>query len=178
MKFLLKKGTQFAGTWGSRLEHILSCGAAFKDATVLDVGCNMGIVGYEVCKQGPAFYHGVEKLYLHSFVAEAIFLGVDTESRIDRFNVASSRKRSEKLKQKYDIVLYLAVHQHIRRIHGNRKALELAEDLFERCALDLVFRGPDIDSLKGIASKRGFSLKAEFPSGSHHPVCLFRRSRP
>ncbi|PCI41079.1 MAG: hypothetical protein COB46_05105, partial [Rhodospirillaceae bacterium] len=72
----------FKGTWTDRLHHLLHAGVDFKDKTILDVGCNMGIVGYEICKRKPAYYHGIERLPELAGVAGAIFLGVETPNTI------------------------------------------------------------------------------------------------
>ena len=73
----------------------------FQNATVLDVGCNIGIVGYEICKSEPSFYHGIERSLVHQFVAKMIFKGIDSKSKIDRFDIGKLKKREKYLNETY-----------------------------------------------------------------------------
>jgi 2-polyprenyl-3-methyl-5-hydroxy-6-metoxy-1,4-benzoquinol methylase len=166
---------KFAGTWATRLENLFEAGVGFGAKSVLDAGCNMGIVGYEICKQGPAFYQGVDILAGHVDVARAVFLGVPVESRFDAGDLTDMGVRQALLRPAYDVVLYLAVHHHIRRVAGDAAARAVASDLFARSSGHLIFRGPDLDDIRAIAAENGFEVAAAFPRGRHNPLCAFRR---
>lgn len=165
------KATQFKGGWPDRLRNLFDHNLPLIGASVLDVGCNMGIVGYEVCKHGVTDYHGIDVLPDHLDVARGIFMGVPCRSRIEALHLPTALDR---LDSAYDVILYLAVHQHIRKAQGAEKAAETARGLFRRTGT-LVFRGPDVEALKAIALEEGFEIAHETPQGELFPLLVFQR---
>ncbi|RWO63413.1 class I SAM-dependent methyltransferase [Mesorhizobium sp.] len=159
---------KFAGTWEDRLEGLFSCGVNYSDKTILDVGCNMGIVAYEISKHRPAYIHGIDILKPHIGVARSIFLGSDVESRFDAMNLGS-RKLPSVLRDRYDIVLLLAVYQHVRRGVGQEKADLIFTDIINR-AQTVVARVPDEEDtcLQSLIEGAGFTMshRSRSPRGS------------
>ena len=172
---MLNFGKSFQGYWDDRLAGLVDLKLPLQGAAVLDVGCNMGIIGYELCKSEPGFYHGVERMRVHAFVARMLFKGVRSEHRIDRINIAKENVRKKVLHDAYDIVLYLAVHQHLKKQLGEEAANDVFLDLLNRCSGCLVFRGPDYDSVTALAEKKGFARGEVFSSSRINPICIFRR---
>ena len=165
------KATQFKGTWEDRLEHLFDCEVEWSGKSVLDVGCNMGVVGYEVSKRGIASYHGIDVLPGHLDVARGIFMGVPIPSVIESLHMPTA---TDRLQPHYDVVLYLAVHQHIRKNQSDEAARKTATDLFRRCDT-LIFRGPDIEAITEIAWREGFNIEHAFRQQRLFPLIAFTR---
>ena len=166
--------TQFLGSWEDRLENLFNSGIAWRGKRVLDAGCNMGIVGYEVTKLTKASYHGVDILTKHLDVARSIFKGVTTPSLIDKLDLGDKEARLTTLGS-YDVVLYLAVHHHIVKNQGDPVADSVARELFKRAGSFLVYRGPELDYMKLVADFMDFDVLVEHPPTKLHPLCSFIR---
>ncbi len=164
----LKSAKKFAGTWDDRLDGLFSCGVDYAGKTILDVGCSMGIVAYEIAKHRPTYIHGIDILKPHIGVARSIFMGSTVESRFDAMSLGS-RKLPSVLQDRYDVVLLLAVYHHVRRGLGQEKADRIFIDIINR-AQTIVARVPDEDDirLQSLIEGAGFSLsdRHESPRGS------------
>lgn len=174
---MLYFGKSFQGHWDDRVAGLVELELPVEGASILDIGCNMGILGYELCKLSPSFYHGVERMRVHAFVARMIFQGVRVEHKIDRINVGRKKVREKVLRDSYDIVLYLAVHQHIKKQIGEAAANEIFVDLLKRSRRCLVFRGPDYADVTALAEESGFARGDVVSSSRINPVCIFRPAR-
>ncbi|TKB75006.1 MAG: hypothetical protein E5W81_16190, partial [Mesorhizobium sp.] len=69
------KQKRFKGTWDDRLDGLFSAEVDYAGKSILDVGCNMGVVAYEISKLGPTSIHGIDILKPHIETARMIFLG-------------------------------------------------------------------------------------------------------
>ena len=134
---------RFIGNWQFRLEPLLECGLDFNGKTVLDAGCNIGIIAYELSKRGAASIHGIDHYRSGIYAARNIFAGVDIPSRFDILDMTRDRKLRRSLKPGYDIVLFMSVWQHVRKEYGDRVANRLTATLAERC--NGVFVGQTIE---------------------------------
>lgn len=169
----VKHGAQFKGRWVDRIEHLFTCGVDFSGKEILDVGCNMGIVGYEICKHGPAHYHGIEVLKEHVKVAQSIFLAVGTPHWFDNVDLS---KRRDVLNTSYDVTLYLAVHQHIARTKGYPTAEVVALDVMARTKEFLIFRGPEREYFAELAAEGHFEPWGEVHrSEILYPLQVFKK---
>ncbi|TIL68342.1 class I SAM-dependent methyltransferase [Mesorhizobium sp.] len=166
---------KFAGTWEDRLDGLFSCGVDYAGKTILDVGCNMGIVAYEIAKHRPTYIHGIDILKPHIGVARSIFLGSGVESRFDAMNLGS-RKLPSVLRDSYDVVLLLAVYQHVRRGLGQHKADRIFADIINR-AQTVVARVPkEKDTrLQSLIEGAGFSLSHRHQSPRGCTVQAYHR---
>ncbi|TIQ58948.1 MAG: class I SAM-dependent methyltransferase [Mesorhizobium sp.] len=164
-----------AGTWDDRLDGLFSCGVKYFGKTILDVGCNMGIVAYEIAKRRPAYIHGIDILKPHTRVARSIFLGSNVESRFDTMSLGS-RKLQSVLNDRYDIVLLLAVYQHVRRGLGQEEADRIFIDIINRTQT-IVARVPDEDDirLQSLIDGAGFTLSDRHKSPRGSTVLAYHR---
>jgi 2-polyprenyl-3-methyl-5-hydroxy-6-metoxy-1,4-benzoquinol methylase len=170
------RGKSFQGVWEDRIATLFQLDIDFSGASILDVGCNMGVVGLEICRHKPLKYHGIEKMVVHSFVAECVFRGVDIENRIDRIDIGSKKQRDHTLDDQYDIVLYLAVHHHLKRQVGEEAAKDVMVDLFNRCKSRFVYHGTFPQEAIDIGQSLGWKLVKSIPQGKLNPVCYFVRA--
>ncbi len=134
--------TRFSGTWEDRLSGLFDCGVRFTGKRILDAGCNMGLVAYEVSKHRPADIHGIDRYRRAITVARRLFLAVDVPSCFDAVNVLDARRVDRVLRPQYDVVLMLALWQHIDAADPGGTARFVAR-IAKACREALVFRGAE-----------------------------------
>lgn len=125
---------RFINDWDYRLAGIFDCDVDYSGKTILDAGCNIGIIDYEISKRKPASIHGIDTYRPGILAARNIFLGVDLPSRFDVLDLTDDRKLRKILEPSYDIVLFMVVWQHVRNKHGDAVATRLTATLAERCS--------------------------------------------
>ncbi|MEP6565330.1 MAG: class I SAM-dependent methyltransferase [Mesorhizobium sp.] len=154
--------TVFRGDWAYRLEGLFESGIDFSGKRILDAGCNVGIVAYEVAKQGPASIHGID--YFPEFIetAKHVFHGYRSlPHRFDVLDLTKQRQVERTLATDYDIVIFMAVWQHIYERHGAGVAERVAVDLARRCAATFIARTVPLalaDAFSDIMRREGFEL--------------------
>jgi 2-polyprenyl-3-methyl-5-hydroxy-6-metoxy-1,4-benzoquinol methylase len=149
----------FVGDWEHRIGDLFNSGVDFRGRSVLDAGCNMGLVAYEIAKRGPRFIHGVDRRKDFIHVARMIFLGFSIESQFDRVDITRDRVLRSLLHSEYDVVIFLAVYPHIRRAHGVATAERTLRTLLSRCRQDFIIRLPqaDLAEVETIFAAEGFA---------------------
>lgn len=107
-----------AGYHDIRLDGMLDLVIRAREASVLDIGCNRGLVGFEMANNGAKVVHGVDidpdciKVAQHLFAdlrnCESLFRVVDL--------TAGSQGMLAEFRAEYDIVLMLATYHKLKRI--------------------------------------------------------------
>jgi 2-polyprenyl-3-methyl-5-hydroxy-6-metoxy-1,4-benzoquinol methylase len=120
-------------SWADRNRPLFDLGIDFGGKVILDAGCNLGIVDYELSKFDPKGIHGVDIDPAALGVAKAIFSGVNVKHRFDQFDLGNVAGLATILAPKYDIVLLLRVIGFVRRRHGDAVATDLLRLLAGRC---------------------------------------------
>jgi len=133
---------RFLGTWEDRIADLFDAGVDFRGRSVLDVGCNMGIVAYEVSKQNPKSIHGLDVYKPAIRVARRIFIGVPINHRFDVVDICNERKLLSCLSPSYDIVLLLSVWHHLRNRTSAQAADRAVRKIAMRCKRALIARVP------------------------------------
>lgn len=164
---------QFKGTWKDRMSGLEDIRVRGK--TVLDVGCNMGIIGYELCKREPAHYHGIEVSEAHADVARSIFLAVSTPHDIHTGNILDTSVRSAVLRPAYDVVLLLAVVHHLEKHGSQRAVVEALRDIVSLCQGVLVHRGPQSVIMDAALAHANFDLAETIDHPHLHPLSVYLR---
>lgn len=164
------QGTRVGRPWAERVADLFACGVEYRDKSVLDAGCNVGILAYEISKQQPSFLHlldGTPELFK---AAQLIFRAVETPHRLDRVDLTDERRLRVVLQEGYDIVQLLAVYQHIEHVHGEAIARRVVGSLAERCRETFIaatnprYLPPIVGTLAGA----GFELARETASSSRN----------
>ena len=173
--FLFSKKKKFAGTWEDRLDGLFECGVDYSGKRIIDVGCNMGVVAYEIAKLRPRSIHGIDILYPHVTVARRLFQGSAVQSRFDRINLGS-RKLPSILAPEYDVALLLAVYHHMVRSLGKKRAKEVLALIVNRCST-VVARVPNAEDgeLQTQLELAGFGLRRTHPSPRGSAVLVYER---
>jgi 2-polyprenyl-3-methyl-5-hydroxy-6-metoxy-1,4-benzoquinol methylase len=159
-------GTRVGRPWRQRLEDLLACEVDYAGKTVLDAGCNVGILAYEIAKLGPSFVHAVDGSRPVLNAARLIFRSVETPHRLDLVNLADDQRLQAVLEPGYDIVQLLAVYQHVERARGDMVARRMLATLAERCKETfIVASNPDyLLAINEVLSAAGLSLERETAS--------------
>jgi 2-polyprenyl-3-methyl-5-hydroxy-6-metoxy-1,4-benzoquinol methylase len=160
------QGTRVGRPWRQRLEDLLACEVDYAGKTVLDAGCNVGIVAYEIAKLGPSFVHAVDGSRPVLNAARLIFRSVETPHRLDLVNLADDQRLQAMLEPGYDIVQLLAVYQHVERARGDMVARRMLATLAERCKETFIVASkPDyLLAVNEVLSAAGLSLERETAS--------------
>ena len=97
------QGTRVGRSWRQRIEDLDACGIDYAGKTVLDAGCNVGILAYEISKRGPAFIHALDGSRQMLDAAKLIFRSVDTPHRLDLVDLGerSPAERGAKARLRY-----------------------------------------------------------------------------
>jgi 2-polyprenyl-3-methyl-5-hydroxy-6-metoxy-1,4-benzoquinol methylase len=172
-------GTRVGRPWRQRLEDLLACEVDYRGKTVLDAGCNVGILAYELSKLGPSFIHAIDGSQPELEAARVILRSVEIPTRADLVDLADDARLRAILDPGYDIVQLLAVYQHVQKRRGDAAARRMLATLAAHCKETfIVATQPDylpaiIDTL--VAS--GFWLERETQSPARRVTHLvFRRS--
>jgi 2-polyprenyl-3-methyl-5-hydroxy-6-metoxy-1,4-benzoquinol methylase len=172
---MFSKKKKFAGTWEDRLDGLFDCGVDYTGKRIIDVGCNMGVIAYEIAKLRPKSIHGIDILYPHITVARRLFQGSNIESRFDRINLGS-RKLPSLLSPEYDIALLLAVYHHMFRSLGEKRAEQVLDTIVGRCST-VVARVPNVTTrkLQTRLELAGFDLKKTHTSPLGSSLIVYQR---
>jgi SAM-dependent methyltransferase len=179
------RNASFTGDWAYRLDGLFDCGVDFRGKSILDAGCNVGIVAYEIAKLGPAFIHGIDYFPRHIATARSIFRGFGTiPHRFDVLDLTRTRKVRNVLAPSYDIIIFMAVWGHIYGAKGPAIAERVAVDLAARCACTFIARtkvrsGPlePARLFAEIMVREGFAVSHEHQAhGDDRKLVVFERA--
>jgi 2-polyprenyl-3-methyl-5-hydroxy-6-metoxy-1,4-benzoquinol methylase len=172
------QGTQVGRPWRQRIEDLDACAIDYAGKTVLDAGCNVGILAYEIAKSGPAYLHLLDASRDMLQAAKLIFRAVETPHRLDLVDLTNDRKLRKVLRPGYDIVQLLAVYQHVARARGDGAARRMLATLAERCTRTFVAASnPDfLPAIADTLTAAGLRLERETASPARRVRHLvFRR---
>lgn len=123
-----------AGHHDIRMDGITDLVARARGASVMDIGCNRGLVAYEMANNGARLVHGVD-CYTDG-VTCARHLFIDLRNVESQFEVVDLSKGSAALApfrgHSYDIMLALATLHKLRRVMNDRAFSELVQHLGRR----------------------------------------------
>jgi len=132
-----------AGYHDIRMDGMLDLVLRARDAAVLDIGCNRGLVGFEMANNGAKLVHGVDNY--EDGITTARHLFADLRNCISRFEVVDltagplSLRRFEP--QSYDITLMLATYHKLKRVMEPKPLSELMQYIGRRTTKFFGWRG-------------------------------------
>ena len=135
------------GYHGFRLDGLSDCLTRCAGASVLDIGCNRGMVSYEFALSGANVLHGCDNYEKGMLVANEVF--ADLRNVKARFEVVDLKGGGGAIEaafggdllKTYDFVLMLAVYHKLRRIMEFDQLLDFVQFLAARCGRYFVWRG-------------------------------------
>jgi 2-polyprenyl-3-methyl-5-hydroxy-6-metoxy-1,4-benzoquinol methylase len=134
------QGRRVGRPWRQRVEDLCACGVDYSDKTVLDAGCNVGILAYEISKLGPSYIHAIDGSRPLLNAARLILRSVETPHRLDLVDLADDPRLRIVLEPSYDIVQLLAVYQHSAPGEGRRCSAAHACNACRAVRLDIYRR--------------------------------------
>ncbi len=132
-----------AGYHDVRLDGMTDLVVRARGASVLDLGCNRGLVGFEMANNGARLVHGCDNYELGILTANELF--ADLRAVEIQFEVVDLSKGATAMKpfgdQRYDIVLMLATYHKLKRIMSAELLAELMRHLGQRTLRYFGWRG-------------------------------------
>lgn len=132
-----------AGYHDLRLDGMMDLVIRARGATVLDIGCNRGLVGFELANNGADLVHGCDNFEDGIKTARELF--VDLRNVRSRFEVVDLREGPRALKRHflsaYEIVLLLATYHKLKRVMSSDDLSELMIYLGEITGHYFAWRG-------------------------------------
>lgn len=123
-----------AGFHDVRMDGMTDLVVRARGASVFDVGCNRGLVGFEMANNGAKMVHGCDNYALGILTAKELF--ADLRAVESQFEVVDLSKGTAALRPfgnlSYDIVLMLATHHKIARMMTPQALSELMKNLGRR----------------------------------------------
>jgi 2-polyprenyl-3-methyl-5-hydroxy-6-metoxy-1,4-benzoquinol methylase len=128
-----------AGYHDLRLDGLTDIVLRAKGQKVLDLGCNRGLVGFEMANNGASIVHGCDIDEGCISVARGVF--ADLRAVESRFDVVDLTKEMPFPKERYDIVLMIATYHKIKRVMPAENLSALVKNLASRTDKFFVWRG-------------------------------------
>lgn len=128
-----------AGYHDIRLDGMTDLVLRAPGASVLDLGCNRGLVGFEMANNGARLVHGCDIDAGCIDVARGVF--ADLRSVESQFEVVDLTKALPFPKVHYDIVLMIATYHKLKRVMTQDSLSELIRDLAGRTDKFFGWRG-------------------------------------
>ncbi len=128
-----------AGYHDIRLDGLTDIVTRAPGMRVLDLGCNRGLVGFEMANNGAAVVHGCDIEPDCINVARGVF--IDLRSVQSRFEVVDLTKEIPFPGERYDIVLCIATYHKIKRVMSVGDLSALMVNLGKRTDKFFVWRG-------------------------------------
>ena len=138
-----------AGYHDIRMDGMLDLVIRAPGASVLDIGCNRGLVAFEFANNGARLVHGCDNYAEGIQTARHLFADLrNCESQFECVDLTQGPPSLEPFGkfQKYDIVVMLATYHKLKRIMEARKINELMENIAERTHKFFAWRGTSTDA--------------------------------
>lgn len=132
-----------AGYHDIRLDGMLDIVIRARGATVLDVGCNRGLVGFEMANNGAKVVHGCDHYAEGIETARQLFVDLrNVESRFEVVDLARGAAAMAPFgSAEYDIVLMLATYHKLARAMDPGTLSGLIRNLGDRTKRYFAWRG-------------------------------------
>ena len=119
IKFIFIKEYIFPANILERIEGLDYLFNKSKNSTILDIGSEQGLISYEFGKHGAKTIHGFEINKIGVKTANIIFSRLPTNGKFFQWDLTNKiekydKKFKQQLLNKYDIVLYLGIYNHLR----------------------------------------------------------------
>ena len=182
-RFFSYKPGFYSGTVYDRVDDLKFLKPLILNNTVLDIGSNIGIVAYEIGKFKPKKIHLLERSSRCLNISKVLLSSVNFSLSFNAINLSKSRIlksyiRTNKIEKSYDVVLMLAIYQHMKKQSSAKVLSENINDIFSLANKFIVFRVPLKlkKEIYSISKKNGFDLFFEKPENNNRgPLIVFKK---
>lgn len=133
-----------AGYHDLRLDGLTDIVLRAPGCSVLDLGCNRGLVGFEMANNGAVKVHGCDIDAECIAVARGVF--ADLRAVESRFEVVDLTKEIPFPDERYDIALMIATYHKIKRVMPKGELTQLIKNIGKRTDKFFVWRGNGNDT--------------------------------
>jgi ribosomal protein L11 methylase PrmA len=153
-KFLPEK--RVAGRHDVRLDGLSDLLIRARGMSILDVGCNRGLISYEFSNNGATTIHGLDNYEEGIRTAREIFADVpQVESQFEVVDLTKGGKAielafGESYRAKYDLILLIAVYQKLKRVMSDADLRSLILHLASRTGGYFAYCGIHEDEMNAI----------------------------
>jgi 2-polyprenyl-3-methyl-5-hydroxy-6-metoxy-1,4-benzoquinol methylase len=138
-----------AGYHNDRLDGVSDILNRARDASVLDIGCNRGLVSFQFVQNGATLIHGCDIHEKSLETARELFSELPAVSRFENVDLTGGAPALQRAfglayKKQYDIVLFLAVYQKLERIMQTQALTDLVAHLADKTGRYFVLRNHPI----------------------------------
>lgn len=133
-----------AGYHDIRMDGMTDLVMRAKEASVFDIGCNRGLVGFEFYQNGAKRVHGCDNFEEGIRVAREVFMDLRAvESKFEVVDLCGGPKAVDAAfgAQQYDITLLLATYHKLKRVMPAEKLSDLMKWFCERTTRYFAWRG-------------------------------------
>lgn len=123
-----------AGYHDIRLDGMLDIVHRARGAAVMDIGCNIGQVGFEMANNGARLVHGCDNFAEGIWAAKHWFMQLrNVESQFEVADLSIGPAALAPFRgARYDIMLMLATYHKLKRVMAQDKLTELVQHLAKR----------------------------------------------
>jgi len=154
-----------AGYFNDRLDGAGDILHRARGASILDIGCNRGMVAFQFVAAGASLVHGCDVYEEGLKTAREVFAEWPIPSRFEYVDLiggpcAVSKAFGSEYRRHYDIVLYLAVHHKLKRVMEAAPLDSLVRHLVGRAGKWFLWRGflEQFDEISAAANESGLVL--------------------
>ncbi|MGW8369103.1 MAG: class I SAM-dependent methyltransferase [Gammaproteobacteria bacterium] len=167
-----------AGTAGDRLHGLEDLLRSSAGKTVLDVGCHDGTVAEAFANAGAAQIDGCDIFRAGVEQAKRRVSPIQPNNAFFVADLSAGAAALHELRlDRYDIVCYLGVHQHLAKQMDRSALRELELHIFGKATRELVVRTPaaSFPRLETTVAEAGFTPAGDLITGNVGPLRIFVR---
>jgi 2-polyprenyl-3-methyl-5-hydroxy-6-metoxy-1,4-benzoquinol methylase len=132
-------------------------------ATVLDIGCNRGMVSYELAQNGASVVHGCDIWEPGLVVAREVFSELPCKSLFVLADLSGGQKALSasfgiSYRPRYDIVLFMAIYHKLKRTMPEERLSDLVRHIAGKAGQFLLLREPEEEAEEIAALVSRFGL--------------------
>jgi SAM-dependent methyltransferase len=158
----LETDSRSSGYYNDRLDGVSDILRRSRDCSVLDIGCNRGLVSFQLVLNGASLVHGCDIFEQGVEFARELFKELPAVHRFERIDLTGGPTALEQgfgkdYQSRYDIVLFMAVYQKLLPLMDRNAREKLVKHIADRTGRFLLIRNKreQLDELEEILKDSG-----------------------
>lgn len=142
---ITKEGRYLFGYHADRVAGLSDVMPLMRGMTVLDVGCDRGLVSLTFGLNGAKLVHGCDKYASGVETAREVFAETAVESRFETVDLTGREDAlraafGADLRDRYDVVLFLSMYHILRQQQPHEAVLDFVQSLIDRTGRYFIYR--------------------------------------